>query len=150
MKGRGRQARSSSNPNPEGGSGRGMDDSEAIEQGRWDIEFYSLPGGRKPVEEWIRKMKPHERGLAFQTIDQLQELGLDAKRPLVRQLKGGLYELRWKVGKGGKVENRIAYFARTGRTFVMVHGFSKKTQTTPKSDLDKALSRMKDYKDRSK
>jgi phage-related protein len=40
---------------------------------------------------------------------------------------------------------RTLYFAASDRRFVMVHGFQKKTQKTPKPDLEKALKRMHDF-----
>jgi phage-related protein len=47
--------------------------------------------------------------------------------------------------KGRDDTYRTLYFAARGRRFVMVHGFQKKTQKTPKAELDKALKRMADF-----
>lgn len=53
-----------------------------------------------------------------------------------------LYELRVN-GLDGTY--RTLYFAAMGRRFVMVHSFQKKTQTTPKAELDKAIKSMADF-----
>jgi len=50
----------------------------------------------------------------------------------------GLYELRID-------STRIIYFLFTGRRFVLVHGFTKKSKETPKRELEVARKRMKDY-----
>jgi phage-related protein len=61
--------------------------------------------------------------------------------PVCRSLGKGLYEIRSDLTKG-----RIArvIFCVTGQRMVLLHGFIKKTQKTPKKDLDLALKRMKE------
>jgi phage-related protein len=61
--------------------------------------------------------------------------------PVCRSLGKGLYEIRSDLTKG-----RIArvIFCVTGQRMVLLHGFVKKTQKTPKKDLDLALKRMKE------
>jgi len=39
---------------------------------------------------------------------------------------------------------RVLYFAHTNKTFVMLHGFQKKTQKTPKQEIDIAIKRLKE------
>jgi len=39
----------------------------------------------------------------------------------------------------------MLYFAASCRRFVMVHGFQKQTQKTPKADLEKTQKRMADF-----
>ena len=62
--------------------------------------------------------------------------------PLVGHLGGGLWEVRTKL------DNRIArvLFVMNGSTMVLLHGFIKKQQLTPKLDLDLAKERMKELK----
>lgn len=112
----------------------------------WDIEYYETGAGNVPVFEWIEQMSEEEQALALLHIDQLARLGVEAQSPLVKRLGDKLYELRWKaVNK----QQRIAYFAASGRKFVLVHAFTKKQKTTPKKDKDLALKRMRDYEIRS-
>jgi phage-related protein len=58
-------------------------------------------------------------------------------KPLVGSLGHGLWEVRSRLG------NRIArvIFFVDGQTMVLLHGFIKKTQKTPKHELDLALRR---------
>ncbi len=129
----------------------------AGDQEPWEIEYYETETGNVPVFEWISGLpgegeevgegeKPKtDIGLALWYIDQLSILGLEARLPLVRHLEGKLYELRWKASKK---QHRIAFFSYTGRKFVLLHGFIKKTQKTEKKDLKLARDRMKDYERR--
>lgn len=131
----------------------------AEQQGPWEIDYYETENGRVPVLEWIQNLpgeaekldegeKPKtDQGLTLWYIDQLALLGTEARYPLIRHLEGKLWELRWKAS--GR-QHRIVYFAASGRKFVLVHGFIKKAQTTPKKELEKARNRMRDYERRHK
>jgi phage-related protein len=63
------------------------------------------------------------------------------REPYVKPLVGKLWEMRLK-GKDGIA--RAAYVAAVGRRLVIVHVFIKKTQKTPRANLDIALGRAKE------
>lgn len=108
----------------------------------WAVEYYETASGNVPVLEWIEGLPPRERASALRHIEQLALLGAEARPPLVKPLGDKLYELRWK---SGDKQHRIAYFAATGRTFVLLHGFIKKTRATPRRDLELARARLREY-----
>jgi phage-related protein len=41
--------------------------------------------------------------------------------------------------------HRILYFTYTGRRFVLLHGFTKKTEKTPVREIEIAVKRMEEY-----
>lgn len=55
----------------------------------------------------------------------------------------GLYEIRVEVGSN---IFRIFSFFDKGNLVVLGNGFQKKTQKTPKQEIEKALKIMKEYK----
>jgi phage-related protein len=55
----------------------------------------------------------------------------------------GLLELRLKGAEGIA---RVFYCTQVGRRIVMLHSFVKKTNRTPKRELEIALNRMKEVK----
>ena len=61
--------------------------------------------------------------------------------PLVDSLGKGLWEIRTKLN------NRIAriFFIVRGKNIVLLHGFIKKTQKTPSTELEIAMRRMKEF-----
>jgi phage-related protein len=69
-------------------------------------------------------------------------LGMPALRHWVRHLGIGLWEVR------SRLDNRIArvLFVLSGSTMLLLHGFIKKQQETPKADLDLAIERHKELK----
>ena len=62
--------------------------------------------------------------------------------PSARPIKGKLWELRARTSGG---TYRVIYFAYVGRRFVLLHGFVKKTQRTPRREIRIAEQRMVDY-----
>lgn len=71
------------------------------------------------------------------------------KRTLCKTNQGeqynGLYELRIKLGSDA---SRIFYFTYHKDTFVLLNGFLKKTNKTPKAELEKAKKYKNDYEKR--
>jgi phage-related protein len=66
-------------------------------------------------------------------------LGLERMRePYVKHLQGGLWELRL-IGRDGIA--RAIYVTASGRRVVIVRVFRKKTQKTPRSEIELALKR---------
>lgn len=70
------------------------------------------------------------------------QFGWPMGMPLVRSLGGGVWEVRIRL------ENRIArvLFALEGATMVLLHGFIKKQQATPQTELALARDRLKQLK----
>lgn len=63
------------------------------------------------------------------------------RRPVCRSLGKGLWEIRSSISDG-RITRVI--FCVADDKMVLLHGFIKKTQKTPKADLDLALKRMKE------
>jgi phage-related protein len=70
--------------------------------------------------------------------------GLNALRePQVKHLTGKLWEIRLS-GRSGI--GRVIYAAAIGQRVVLLRAFIKKTQTTPKREIEIALERLKELK----
>jgi len=108
----------------------------------WTIEYYS-----QAVQDWISAMPVGIRADYARLANLLMEFGADIRLPHSRAMGRGLFELRAK-GKEGIA--RILYCMQVGKRIVILHGFIKKTQETPRKELDIALRRMKEVKDEQK
>lgn len=105
---------------------------------KWTIEYYS-----KKVQDWINTMPVGMRAAYARITELLIEFGMDLRLPHSRAMGEGLFELRPK-GKEGAV--RIFYCVLLGRRIVILHGFVKKTQETPRKELETAMRRMREVK----
>ena len=86
---------------------------------------------------------PLDMRAKFQRIVELiQSHGLERVRePYVKHLEGPLWEMRMK-GRSGIA--RAVYVTAVGRRIVVVHVFEKKTQKTPRHEIEMALKRAKE------
>lgn len=107
---------------------------------RIPVAFYRSPAGTEPVREWLRDMPRPDRHLIGTDLMRVQEqwpIGMPVCRPLGK----GLWEVRSSL-TGNRIA-RVLFCFHQGRA-VMLHGFIKKTRTTPADDLELARRRMKE------
>ena len=99
--------------------------------------FYRTEAGREPVRDWLKGLLAEDRKSIGEDIKTV-EFGWPVGMPVCRALGEGIYEVRASL-----VQNRIArvlfYIDKKSR-MVLLHGFIKKTQKTPREDLDIAKS----------
>lgn len=110
--------------------------------GRIQAILYDLPDGTYPVQEFIDSLDLKMQAKMLRTISMLQENGTDLRMPYSEHLEDGIFELRAKVGSN---ISRVVYFFFDGGKAVLTHGFIKKTQKTPASELDRAKRYRKEY-----
>lgn len=108
----------------------------------WTVEFYKDSKGREPVADFIDSLTTGSQAKVLRLIDLLAHYGVLLKELYTKQLKGKLRELRIVDRTGGV---RLIYFTHTGRRFVLLHGFVKKTARTPREHIELAEKRMNDY-----
>jgi phage-related protein len=108
-----------------------------------DVHFFRTDAGAEPVREWLKGLSAIDRKTIGEDIKTVQ-FGWPLGMPLVDHLGGDIWEVRIKL------DNRIAriLFALDGQIMVLLHGFIKKQQATPKPDLDLARDRLKQLRRR--
>ena len=72
----------------------------------------------------------------------MSEYGTRIGKPFVKHIDGNLWELR-------PLRNRIFFFYWKDDRFVLVHYFLKRTQKTPKKEIERARKNIKDFWERS-
>ena len=102
------------------------------------VRFFASEIGNEPVREWLKELGAQDRKTIGEEIKTVQ-IGWPLGMPLVRKMGADLYEVRITL------PNRIArvLFTVIGSQMVLLHGFIKKSQETPKDDLDVAGARLK-------
>jgi phage-related protein len=107
----------------------------------WRIGYFREPSGRSPVESFVDALSTEEKVDTMVGIDMLRSHGVALGRPWVAPLGKGLWELRIRTRR----QLRILYFLGKERTFVLLHGFIKKTREVPVSEIKIATRRMLQY-----
>lgn len=94
-------------------------------------------------EEFLTRQPEKVQDKIFKIMEAIETLERIPKNYL-KYLEGteGLYEARVQLGSNIW---RVFCFFDKGRLVILLNGFQKKTQKTPKKELDKAIELMKEY-----
>ena len=104
--------------------------------------FFRSAVGAEPVRDWLRSLD----------ADACKQIGHDilrvqwrwpVSRPIVGALGEGIYEVR---STAGKREFRVLFYISES-AMVLLHGFQKQTQSTPKAQLTIAKGRKREDRD---
>jgi len=79
----------------------------------------------------------------IRVLDLVEEYGIQLGQPYMKKIEGKIWELR-------PGSERILYFIFTGRKFILLNGFTKKTRKTPKKEIKTAKKRLKEYENKNK
>lgn len=102
------------------------------------VKFYATEAGSEPVRDWLKELSAQDRKTIGEDIKTVQ-FGWPLGMPVVDHIEGDIWEVRIRL------DNRIArvLFVVINKTMILLHGFIKKNQKTPKPELDLAKQRLK-------
>lgn len=113
----------------------------------YTVEFYETADGKSELWDFLenlRKKAATSKDARIQHkqislyIQLLQDNGTHLNETITKHLDDGIWELR-------PGSNRIFYFFYHNNTFVRLHHFRKKSQKTPKREIEKAKAERNDY-----
>ena len=90
------------------------------------------------MRNWLKELPAADRKSVGEDIKTVQ-FGWPLGMLLVKHLEGDIWEVR--IGLGNTIARVL--FTLEGSTMVLLHGFIKKQQATPKPDLNLAKNRLK-------
>lgn len=101
------------------------------------FEFYTRPNGRTEFQEFLDELPKKDKGKLLTVIASIQEHGLLVSQRMewVKKLDEEIFEIRSKVSSNIQ---RALYFHVVDNRYVITHGFTKKTQKTPKAQIEHA------------
>lgn len=102
----------------------------------WKINYYN-----QSVKEDARALPKSIKAKFEAIMDKILEHGPNLGLPFTCPMGKGLFEIRAK-GQEGIARGMFCIISRN--TIVILHVFIKKTQATPKKELDFAIKRMKE------
>ena len=100
----------------------------------------------EPARDFLENLQVKLRAKAFRTIELLREFGPFLTQPHTKSVKGyeGLHELRVKYASD---ICRIFYFHFRSSTFVLTSGYVKKERKLSKTEIERAVSLMKRFRE---
>ena len=119
---------------------------------KYSVVFYEDVNGRSELYDEIIEMtrqSENNKNIRIQIkqinfyINLLEKNGTKLSQNIIKHI----YDEIWELRPGN---NRILYFFFGNNTFVLLHMFRKKSQKTPKNEIEKAKAECEDYKNRNK
>ena len=108
------------------------------------VLFYQTAMGKETIKEWLRSFDKDDRAILGEDLMTVQ-FGFPMGLPLCRSLGQGLWEVRSTLSDGRREARMIFYQDAQAEALVVLHGFIKKSQKTPKAEIDIALKRKREF-----
>ncbi|MEY8663071.1 type II toxin-antitoxin system RelE/ParE family toxin [Ligilactobacillus faecis] len=108
------------------------------------FQAYSYNGESTYFEEFLDSIPNKDAIKLLQVIRNIEELGMliAMQQKWVKRLDDDIFEIRSKVASNIQ---RVLYFQKVGQEYIITHGFTKKTQKTPKKEIERAHRIMNRY-----
>lgn len=101
------------------------------------FEFYTRPNGRNEFLDFYNSLPEKDKAKLLSVIELIQEQGLLIAQRMewIKKIDYEIFEIRSKVSSNIQ---RALYFHVSDNRYVITHGFTKKTNKTPKKEIERA------------
>lgn len=110
----------------------------------FNVEYFQNRDGTYPVEDFILSQEYKMQAKIFRMIELLELNGNALREPYSKELEDGIFELRIKQSNN---ITRSLYFFVVGKKIILTNGFVKKTEKTPKREIQLAKRCRKIYEE---
>jgi|LGOV01.1.fsa_nt_gb phage-related protein len=112
----------------------------------WNVLMHQSKDGLVPTKQFISSVSNVKlKSKILRQIDLLIEFGNKLREPHTKSLtdkRGNMYELR--VHQSTNIA-RVFFFFFKGNKIILLNGFIKKDNSTPKKEIDKAYKLKQEY-----
>ena len=107
------------------------------------VEFYRLPNGNSPVEEFLDSLTGKQAQKVLWVLRLVEELDVVPRQYFKKLIDSeGLWEVRIQFGND---IFRLLGFFDGGALLILTNGFAKKTQKTPPQEIALAVRRKEEH-----
>jgi phage-related protein len=108
------------------------------------FDWIERKDGTSEYEDFLRSLPPKDSAKLVSVVVSVETHGIQTaiQQKWVKKLRDGICEIRSKQGSDIQ---RVLYFHEVDNEYIITHGFTKKTQQTPDSEINKAKRMMSDY-----
>jgi phage-related protein len=107
-------------------------------QNKWTVEYYHSTRGDELARDEMRAFGAETYAKMLTVVSLLEDYGLSIPSRYVKHIEDKVWELRID-------RYRVLYFTATGRHFVLLRAFAKKTEKTPVGEMRIAWNRLHNY-----
>jgi phage-related protein len=113
-----------------------------------EIEFYRTEDGRCPTQEFLDSLPDKVGQKVVWVLKLIQDLEMIPSAYLKKlEATDDMWECRVRLGSNAY--RFLAFFSKSA-VIVLTHGFSKKSQKTPRREIERAEAYKKDFMRRSR
>ena len=109
---------------------------------QFHVEFYETEDGKTPAVEFLDSLEDKMNAKMVGLMEILEEKGTMLREPYSSPLEDGIFELR--AVQGSNISRALFFFFIEGR-IIITHGFVKKTQKTPRAQIELAKKYRADF-----
>ena len=121
---------------------------------KYNIEFWQDKDGNSETQQYIIELKEKsikskdariKLNKIVEYIEMLSAHGLEIGQPYIKHIeeaKVQLYELR-------PLRDRFFFFYKKENRYIILNHFIKRTQKTPRKEIEKAIKMIKDFNERN-
>lgn len=106
------------------------------------VIYYISSTRANPVKEFIDSLTEKQQRKLTRVISYIEEYGLTVVIPHVKKLTGTSL---WEIRILGRDNIRVLYAGIDSNSILLLHGFIKKSQDTPRKEIETALNRLTDW-----
>lgn len=102
------------------------------------FDYYVREDGTCPFEEWANRLPSKDRNKLLATIQKASECGLAIalQQQWIKKLDKVIWEVRSAFGSN--IQRVLFFKENREETYLITHGFTKKSQKTPRAEITRA------------
>ena len=110
---------------------------------KWEVVLYASKDGRDSVVQEIDDFGENDAVKVFKVVELLKKYGHSVLETHIKHIDEKIWEI--------KIDRyRVLYFLYENQHYILIRAFIKKTQKTPKREIEIAERRYADYVSRAK
>lgn len=106
------------------------------------IYYYTTFSGDNPVKKFIESLPERQQRKIARILSNIAEYGLITAIPHIKKLSGIPL---WEIRVLGQDNIRVFYATVHQNSILLLHGFVKKSQATPRKDIKLSLDRLGEW-----
>jgi phage-related protein len=110
---------------------------EAGQLPKIEVLLYREEDGSVPLREWLDGLERKAQAKCVASLERLEDMGHELRRPEADLLRDKIYELRTRHGR---VNLRMLHFFHGRQAVVVSHGLTKEDEVPPRG-IDLAIQR---------
>lgn len=105
---------------------------------KYQVYYYISNSGDNPIKDFIDSLSEKQQVKILRIFQYIEDYGLPAVLPHIKKLQGIPL---WEIRILGKDNIRVIYAVPLQNYVLLLHGFLKKSQKSPRKELTIALKR---------